>query len=72
MDQQINAEHVAASGAGVHMAGGLAAVPELPDAVLGLLDTDTHRQAAKWPPTRWSTLPPVSEVVQRLKQIAER
>ncbi len=72
MDQRINAEHVAALGAGVSMAGGLTAVPELPDAVLDLLNRDTHRQAAEAVADEMADLPPISEMVQLLEKIAER
>lgn len=72
MDQHINAEQIAALGAGVHLAGGLAAVPELPDAVLNLLNGDSHRKSAQMVADEMAHLPPVSDMVQILEEIAQR
>ncbi len=46
LDQRINAEHVAALGAGLNLDGGPAAIAELPEATARLLAAASHREAA--------------------------
>ncbi|GAA2722379.1 hypothetical protein CAE01nite_15620 [Cellulomonas aerilata] len=70
VDQRINAEHVAAAGAGVHLAGGPAAVEALPDAVATLLAGSSHRAAARAVAQEMASLAPVADAVTLLERLA--
>jgi glycosyltransferase len=69
-DQTINAERVAAIGAGVHLAGGLDAVGAIPSAVARVLDDPTFRQRARAVAADMADLAPVSEAVSILEDLA--
>jgi UDP:flavonoid glycosyltransferase YjiC (YdhE family) len=69
-DQRINAVHVAAAGAGVHLDGGPAAVDALPGAVATLLAEASYRSAARAVADQMAGLPPVAEAVTLLERIA--
>lgn len=70
MDQFVNAEHVAAVGAGLDLLGGVDAVPELPAAVGAVLADPRHRSGARAVADEIAALPPVAEVVPLLVQLA--
>ena len=69
-DQTVNAERVAAIGAGVHLAGGLGAVGAIPSAIARVLDDPTFRQRARRVAADMADLPPVSEAVPILEELA--
>jgi UDP:flavonoid glycosyltransferase YjiC (YdhE family) len=69
-DQRVNAEHIEAAGAGLHLPGGPAAVDALPDAVARLLAGTTYREAARTVAQDMAALPPITEAVPTLEQIA--
>ena len=70
LDQRINAEHVAALGAGLNLDGGPAAIAELPEATARLLAAASHREAARAVADEIASHPPVTEAVAVLEQIA--
>ncbi len=70
VDQRVNAEHVEAAGAGLHLRGGPAAVDVLPDAVARLLAEPTYRDAARTVAHAVADLPPVSAAVPTIERIA--
>lgn len=70
MDQRINAEHVAAVGAGLQLDGGPAAIAALPDAVTRLLAGTSHREAARAVADEMAALAPVADAVTTLQRIA--
>ena len=70
VDQRINAEHVAALGAGLNLDGGPAAIAELPEATAGLLAGASYREAAHALADEISSYPPIAEAVALLEQIA--
>jgi MGT family glycosyltransferase len=70
LDQRINAEHVAALGAGLNLDGGPAAMAELPEATARLLARTSHREAARAVADEIAGNPPVTEAVAVLEQIA--
>jgi len=70
LDQRINAEHVAAVGAGLSLDGGPAAIAALPQAVDRLLAGTSHREAAYAVADEMSMLPPLAQAVDMLEQIA--
>jgi hypothetical protein len=70
LDQRINAEHVAAVGAGVHLEGGSGAVAALPDAVTVLLAEPRYREAARAVAHGMAALPPIAEAVTTLEEVA--
>lgn len=69
-DQRMNAEHVAATGAGVHLEGGVAALPSLPRALEDLLASRDARDAAAGLAAAAAALPPVSDAVALLEELA--
>ena len=71
-DQRINAEQVAAAGAGLHLDGGPAAMGFVPGAVARLVDEPRFRQAARSVADEMAALPPVSDAVALLEDIARR
>jgi UDP:flavonoid glycosyltransferase YjiC (YdhE family) len=70
IDQRFNAEHVAATGAGVHLDGGPAAVAALPDALARVLAGTSHRDAARAVADEMAGLPPVTDAVTVLERLA--
>ena len=70
LDQRINAEHVAAVGAGLYLGGGPAAIAQLPDATARLLAGSSHREAAAAIAHEMAGLPPLTTAVALLEQIA--
>ncbi len=72
LDQRINAEHVAALGAGLNLDGGPAAIAELPEATARLLAGASHREAAHAVADEIASNPPIAEAVAVLEQIAAR
>jgi UDP:flavonoid glycosyltransferase YjiC (YdhE family) len=69
-DQRINAEHVAAVGAGLHLPDGPASVAALPEAVDRLLADASYRDAARVVGQEMTALPPMTDAVETLQQIA--
>lgn len=69
-DQRINAEHVAAAGAGLLVDGGPAGTESLPEAVARLLADPSYRDAAGALAEQMAALPPVTEAVPALEAIA--
>lgn len=69
-DQRLNAEHVAAAGAGLHLDGGPAAIEHVPDAVDALLSGSSHRAAARAVADEVAALPPLDEAVAVLERLA--
>jgi hypothetical protein len=49
-DQTVDAERIAASGAGIHLSGGTAAVAEIPPAITAVLTEHGYRDRAQSPP----------------------
>ncbi|HTW18021.1 MAG TPA: glycosyltransferase [Nocardioides sp.] len=70
MDQFVNADHVAAVGAGLTVAGGPAAAGELPAALALVLHDGDYRAAARTVADQMAQLPPVADVVPVLEQVA--
>jgi hypothetical protein len=71
-DQTINAERIAASGAGIHLPGGPAAVPEIPSAIAAVLTEDRYRERARVLAAEIARLPDVAESVTVLEELANR
>ena len=69
-DQRINAEHVEAVGAGIHVGDGPQGMAALPDAVARLLADASYREAARSVADGMAALPPVSDAVGLLERIA--
>ena len=69
-DQRLNAEAVAAAGAGLHVEGGPAAVAALPGAVARLLADPSCASAARAVAAEMAALPPVEEAVAQLERLA--
>ncbi|WP_244930394.1 glycosyltransferase [Nocardioides sp. W7] len=69
MDQFVNADHVAAVGAGVTVPGGVAGVDELPAALARVLQDDRYRLAARSVADQMAGLPPVTAVVPVLEEL---
>lgn len=69
-DQRVNAVHVSAAGAGVHLEGGAGALADLPEALDGLLATPTARDAAAELAAHAAALPPVADAVALLEELA--
>lgn len=69
-DQTVNAERVAAVGAGIHLPGGLSSVAELPSALRGVLTNPAYRAAAQAVAADMAALPDVIESVPILEKIA--
>jgi UDP:flavonoid glycosyltransferase YjiC (YdhE family) len=68
-DQFVNAHHVAAVGAGVHLDGGVA-TEGLGAAVADLVATPAYREGAEAVADRMAELPPVTEMVTLLEDLA--
>lgn len=68
-DQHMNAEHVAAVGAGVAL-DGPDAVAELPGAITRLLTDPSYRRAARAVADQMAALPPVDDAVEVLERLA--
>lgn len=69
-DQRINAQHVAAIGAGLNLDGGSAALPAVPDAVAELLADPSYRSAARRVAEEMAALPTLSDAVTILERVA--
>lgn len=69
-DQFVNAEHVAAVGAGLMVPGGPDAAGDLPAAIATVLGEDSHRTVARAIAAEIARLPPVSSVVPLLERLA--
>lgn len=69
-DQFVNAAHVEAAGAGVRLEGDPPPVDELPAALARLLATSSYRSRAQEVAGQMASLPPVSECVLALEEIA--
>lgn len=70
LDQRINADHVAAVGAGVRLNGGPAALSSLPDAVTALLDRPSYRQATRHVADEMAALTPLPDIVKVVEALA--
>ena len=70
LDQRIDAEHLAALGAGLNLDGGPAAVAELPEATARLLRRTWRREAAHAIADQIWAHPSIAEAVAVLEQIA--
>jgi len=70
MDQFVNADHVAAVGAGLTVAGGPAAAGELPAALALVLHDGDYRAGARTVADKMAQLPPVADVVPVLEELA--
>jgi MGT family glycosyltransferase len=70
LDQRINADHVAAVGAGVSLAGGPDAFGSLPDAVAALIDGPSYRQAARGVADEMAALTPLADIVKVVEALA--
>ena len=71
-DQTINAERVAAIGAGIHLSGGLAAPAAIPSALTRVLTDPTYRQRAQEIAAEMERLPDVATSVPILQELAGR
>ncbi|MEI5674319.1 MULTISPECIES: glycosyltransferase [unclassified Nocardioides] len=69
MDQFVNADHVAAVGAGIGLLGGVDAVGDLPAALSTVLADPRHRQAAGAVADAMAALRPVGDAVRILERI---
>lgn len=69
-DQPYNARRVEATGAGIALEGGPAAVGELPGAVRRLLDQTSYAMAARRLADDVARLPPTADSVQVLEEVA--
>lgn len=71
-DQFLNAEHVAACGAGLAVAGGVGAADALPAALAAVLHEERYAAGARAVAAEMAALPPVAEVVPLLEELAGR
>jgi len=71
-DQTVNAERVAAIGAGIHLEGGPAAVPAIPDAVADVLANPRYAASAAGVAADIAALPDVAASVPILEDLAHR
>ena len=71
-DQFVNAEQVAAVGAGVCLDGGPEAVPALAEALATVLADPTYKEKAQGVATAMAALPPVNSAVALLEELAGR
>jgi glycosyltransferase len=71
-DQTINAERVAAVGAGMKLVGGPDAVGSIPSSLTRVLNDPTYRQAAQAVAADMARLPSVTESVHILENLAAR
>lgn len=69
-DQAVNAQRVAASGAGIHLAGGPSAATEIPSALTRVLTDPAYRTAAQAVAADMAALPDVAESVPILSEVA--
>lgn len=69
MDQFVNADHLAAVGAGVAVPGGPAGAGALPDALASVLREDAYRTAARSIADQMAGLPPLARVVPMLEAL---
>lgn len=69
-DQRLNAQHVAAAGAGVHLEDGIDALADLPATLEGLLANPGARTSAAAVATAAAALPPVTAAVTLLERLA--
>jgi len=69
-DQVINAERVAAVGAGIHLPGGPMSAPEIPAALTSVLTDRVYRSGAAAVAADMTALPDVAESVLILEEIA--
>ena len=71
-DQRINAAHVAAAGAGIHLEGGPESIPLVADAAARLAQESSYRRDARSVSSEMAALPPVSDAVTVLERLAQR
>lgn len=71
-DQRINAEHVAALGAGLHLEGGPAGLVAAPGALRRLVREPSFGEAARSVAGTMATLPPVEDAVALLEHLAHQ
>jgi len=71
-DQFLNAHHVAAVGAGLHLDGGPAAIDGLPAALAELLGNPAYAEGASAVAQQMAALPPVADCVPTLEDLARR
>jgi UDP:flavonoid glycosyltransferase YjiC (YdhE family) len=71
-DQFLNAHHVAAVGAGIHLDGGPAAIGGLPAALAELLGDPAFAEDASTVAQEMAALPPVAECVPTLEDLTRR
>jgi UDP:flavonoid glycosyltransferase YjiC (YdhE family) len=71
-DQTINADRVAAIGAGIHLPGGPAASAAIPDAVTSVLTDPKYREFARRVAADMARLPDVATSVPILEELASR
>ena len=69
-DQHINARCVAAAGAGIHLAGGVDAVADLPDALERVTTDPSYRACASEIASEIADLPPTATAVPVLERLA--
>jgi MGT family glycosyltransferase len=71
-DQFVNAERVAAIGAGICLSGGPDAVPVLAEALARVMGDLTYKEKARGVAAAMAALPPVASAVSFLKELAGR
>jgi UDP:flavonoid glycosyltransferase YjiC (YdhE family) len=71
-DQRLNADHVAAVGAGLRVDGGAEAMADVPEAVERVMRDSSYRAAARSVADEMSSLPPLAEAVTLLERHAAR
>jgi UDP:flavonoid glycosyltransferase YjiC (YdhE family) len=71
-DQRLNADHVAAVGAGLRVDGGAEAMAEVPEAVERVMRDPAYQEAARSVAAQMSSLPPLADAVTLLERYAVR
>ncbi len=69
-DQLINAQHVEAVGAGLHVAGGAPGIAEAADAAARIVTESSYRETARSVADSMAALPPVADAVALLERTA--
>ena len=67
-DQRVNAEHVAAVGAGLQVDGGPGGMLAVPDAAIRLITESSYREAAGGVANAMAGLPPIGDSVTLLER----
>ena len=67
-DQRVNAEHVAAVGAGLQVDGGPEGMIAVPDAAIRLITESSYREAAGSVANAMAALPPIADSVTLLER----